>query len=213
MQDTYQTKGLRKKLIEELRRKGISNEQVLEAMNNVPRHFFFESAFLSHAYEDKAFPILADQTISQPYTVAFQTQLLEIKKNEKVLEVGTGSGYQASILVEMGAKVYSIERQKTLYQQTKKRMEELHYAVKMFYGDGYAGLPNFAPFDKIIVTCGAPFIPEDLKKQLKIGGYMVIPVGDDTQIMQRIKRVSETEFDVEDYGNFRFVPMLEDRNG
>ncbi len=210
--DTFKHRGLRKKLVEEIKSKGITDSFVIEAMEKLPRHYFMDSSFVEFAYQDKAFPIAADQTISQPYTVAFQTQLLHIKKGDKVLEIGTGSGYQASILFLMGAKVFSIERQKELYQKSKQFFAQLNYRIQTFYGDGYKGLPTFAPFDKIIVTCGAPFIPEDLIKQLKVGGIMVIPVGEDVQQMITLEKRSENEIIKLDNGSFRFVPMLEKKN-
>lgn len=211
LEDNYRHKGLRKKLVEIVRKKGIYDEQVLEAINNIPRHQFLDSSFLNFAYQDQAFPIGSGQTISQPYTVAFQTQLLEIKKGDKVLEVGTGSGYQACVLAEMGAKVFTIERQKKLYEKTKKFLTILKYRnIKTFYGDGYKGLPTFGPFDKAIVTAGAPFIPNDLLLQLKVGGKLVIPVDveDGIQEMTSITRVSESEFEKREHGRFSFVPML-----
>jgi protein-L-isoaspartate(D-aspartate) O-methyltransferase len=213
MNDTYKHKGLRKKLVEEVRSKGITNEAVLKAIENVPRHLFMDDVFLEYAaYQDKAFPIGAGQTISQPYTVAFQTQLLEPVKGEKVLEIGTGSGYQTSVLVELGLKVYTIERQKSLYTRTKKILEDMGYKAQCFFGDGYKGLPLFAPFDKIIVTAGAPFIPEPLKEQLKVGGRMVIPVGEkDIQRMILVQKVSEKDFKTTELGDFRFVPLLEEK--
>ncbi len=208
--DTYLHKGMRKKLVEAIAKRGIINKTVLEAINQVPRHlYFFDSVFLEKAYEDKAFPIGEEQTISQPYTVAYQTSLLEIKKGEKILEVGTGSGYQASVLAQMGAKVYTIERQKKLFEKTKPMLADLGYAtIKCFYGDGFAGLPTFAPFDKIVVTAAAPFIPEQLLKQLKINGWLVIPVGENVQSMKRITRVSELNWTEEVFADFKFVPML-----
>lgn len=212
MTDTFRHKGLRKKLVALLKEKGIQDSRVLEAMDAVPRHLYLDLAFTEHAYEDKAFKIGAGQTISQPYTVAFMSEMLEVKKGEKVLEVGTGSGYQASILVELGAKVYSIERQKLLYDRSRHLLKKLHYNVKCFYGDGYAGLPAFAPFDKVIVTAGAPFIPEALVKQLAIGGIMMIPVGEgDVQTMIRIDKHSDTEITKTELGAFRFVPLLGDK--
>lgn len=212
--DTYLHKGLRAKLVKELaEKKGITDKNVLNAIEKIPRHFFFNTAFIDHAYEDKAFPIAAGQTISQPYTVAFQTQLLELKKGEKVLEIGTGSGYQTCVLLEMGAKVYTIERQKELYDKTKLVLPKMGYTPKMFYGDGYKGLEAYAPFDKILVTAGAPFIPEPLKKQLKQGGRLVIPVGEgDLQIMTLIERKSDTEYIQSTHGMFRFVPLLSEKN-
>ncbi|MBP7850071.1 MAG: protein-L-isoaspartate(D-aspartate) O-methyltransferase [Lentimicrobiaceae bacterium] len=211
LQDTYRHKGLRKKLIEQIRAKGISDEAVLTAMMDVPRHFFFDSGFLEFAYEDKPFPIGAGQTISQPYTVAFQTALLKVTPGMQVLEVGTGSGYQACILARMGARVFTIERQKVLYQRTREFIPQLGYIIKTFYGDGYKGLPAFAPFDRILVTAGAPFIPEPLLAQLKPGGILVIPVGDDVQKMKRLIRVSAQEYQEEDHGSFRFVPLLPEK--
>ncbi len=208
MEDSYRHKGLRMRLVQEIAQKGIKDEIVLGAIAKIPRHLFFESGFMQFAYKDKAFPIGAGQTISQPYTVAFQTELLKIKPGDKVLEVGTGSGYQAAVLVEVGAKVYTIERQKELYDKTKVFLPRLGYRPLFFYGDGYAGLPQFAPFEHIIVTAGAPYIPEDLLTQITIGGNMVIPVGEKTQHMIRITRLSETEFEQEDFGRFAFVPML-----
>lgn len=211
-QDTYRHQGLRNQLISQIRKKGISDPAVLAAMEKVPRHFFFDSSFLEYAYEDQPFPIGAGQTISQPYTVAFQTTLLKLSRGEKVLEIGTGSGYQACILAEAGAKVFSIERQKSLYDKTRMLLAEMGYQrIKLFYGDGYKGLPAFAPFDKVLVTAAAPYIPEPLIKQLKPGGILVIPVGDDVQVMTTIYKISETEVRKEEHGNFRFVPMLEDK--
>jgi protein-L-isoaspartate(D-aspartate) O-methyltransferase len=209
--DSYRHKGLRKQLVQLIRSKGIKDEAVLSAIEEIPRHWFMDSSFLEFAYQDKAFPIGSGQTISQPYTVAFQTELLQIKKNEKVLEVGTGSGYQASVLVKMGAKVFSIERQKNLFQKTKVFLPSIGYRPKLFFGDGYAGLPAFAPFDKIIITCGAPYIPEALITQLKPGGVMVVPVGDDVQTMTTLTKINETEYVVKEHGSFRFVPMLGDK--
>ena len=207
--DTLRHQGMRKKLVTGLKIKGIRNEKVLEAIGKVPRHLFMESTFLKFAYKDQAFPIGAGQTISQPLTVAMQTELLRIKKGDKVLEIGTGSGYQAAVLLEMGAKVFTIERQKELYDKVHKFLPEIGYYPACFFGDGYKGLPNFAPFDKIIVTAGAPFIPEDLKNQLAVEGRMVIPVGNDTrQIMNVVTRLSENEFRSEKYGDFVFVPLL-----
>jgi len=212
MIDTFKHKGMRKRLVEEVRSKGIVNEQVLAAIGKIPRHLFLDSSFEAFAYRDVPFPIGSGQTISQPYTVAFQSQLLDIKKGDKVLEVGTGSGYQAIVLVELGAKVFSIERQRKLYDKTSKLIADLGYFAKLFYGDGYKGLPTYAPFDKIIVTAGAPEVPKDLLKQLKIGGVLVIPVGgDEGQIMYSIKRISETDFEQTKHGDFAFVPMLKNR--
>lgn len=212
MIDNYRHKGLRRKLVETLREKGIRDVAVLAAIENIPRHLFLDSSFVEIAYENRAFPIGSGQTISHPLTVAFQTEKLKVEKGEKILEVGTGSGYQACVLVEMGAKVYSIERQRALYLKTKKLLPEIGYYPKMFYGDGYKGLPTFAPFDKVIVTAGAPFIPQDLIKQLKVNGLMVIPVGhDDTQKMILIHKKSEKEIEIEEFGDFKFVPLLEDK--
>jgi protein-L-isoaspartate(D-aspartate) O-methyltransferase len=209
--DTYKTKGLRKALVEELKTKGITSLSALSAIEKIPRHLFIDSSFLEFAYQDKAFPIGEGQTISQPFTVAKQSELLQIKSKEKILEIGTGSGYQTCVLLELGAKVFTIERQRNLYLKTKDLLTKLNYNAKCFYGDGYAGLPNFAPFDKIIVTCGAPFVPEPLKQQLKIGGIMVIPVGKNAQQMQVYTKISEAEFSCDEHGEFKFVPMLENR--
>jgi protein-L-isoaspartate(D-aspartate) O-methyltransferase len=212
MIDTYRTKGLRKQLVDTIRRKGIKDEAVLNAILAVPRHLFMESSFLEFAYEDKPFPIGSGQTISQPYTVAFQTELLKVKKGDKILEVGTGSGYQASVLIEMGAKVYTIERQRKLYLKTKELLKKLGYQPKKItFGDGYKGLPAYAPFDKVIVTAGAPFVPQPLLEQLKPGGILVIPVGEDVQNMKRIIKMNDTKFIEEDHGFFRFVPLLNNK--
>jgi len=212
MIDSYKHKGLRNKLVDGIRRKGIRDENVLNAISVIPRHFFLDSSFLEFAYIDKPFPIGAGQTISQPYTVAYQTELMDIKKGDKVLEVGTGSGYQACVLLEMGAKVFSIERHKVLYLKTKKFLPSISYNPKLFYGDGYKGLPTFAPFDKIIVTAGAPYIPEPLVEQLKPGGVLVIPVGaGDIQIMTTITKGFDQKIGRKEHGTFRFVPLLEDR--
>nr|WP_294862237.1 protein-L-isoaspartate(D-aspartate) O-methyltransferase [uncultured Fluviicola sp.] len=210
MQDTYKHKGMRKQLIDQLRQKGISDERVLTAFDAIPRHFFLDLVFEQQAYSNVAFQIGAGQTISHPYTVAFQTSILELKKGEKVLEIGTGSGFQTCILCSMGMKVFSIERQKELHIKAKKIIDHFRFTPKLFFGDGYEGKETYAPFDKILVTCGAPFIPEKLVKQLKIGGMMVIPVGDlDSQEMHRITKISDTEYKEEVFGNFSFVPMLE----
>jgi protein-L-isoaspartate(D-aspartate) O-methyltransferase len=213
MTDTYRHKGLRKQLAQVLAKKGIKDNAVLTAVETIPRHLFIpDNALHKYAYEDKPFPIGSGQTISQPYTVAFQTELLKIKPREKVLEIGTGSGYQTAVLLEVGAKVFSIERQKALYERTKELLPQLGYNAKLFYGDGYKGLPTFAPFDKIIVTAGAPYIPEDLLKQLKIGGTLVIPVDEDnSQRMKKIVKLSATNFETEDLGLFRFVPLLKEK--
>ena len=212
MEDSFRHQGLRKQLIEHLASKGISNLKVLNAMNKIPRHLFMDNAFVNFSYQDKAFPIGAGQTISQPYTVAFQSQLLDIKPYEKVLEVGTGSGYQAAVLSLLNTEVFTIERQRDLFLKTKKFLPTLGYNCMFVYGDGYKGMPNFAPFDKIIITCGAPFIPEDLVNQLKVGGRMVAPIGDgDIQVMHLIEKISETETRVTIHGEFSFVPMLNDK--
>lgn len=207
--DSYKHKGERKILVEHLKKRGISNEKVLECMLMVPRHFFFHKDFWDHAYEDKAFQIGAGQTISHPHTVAYQTELLGIKENDKVLEIGTGSGYQTSILLELGAEVYTIERQKELFDKTKKLLSSLSYKPKYFYGDGSKGIPAFAPFDKIICTAGSPSIPNTLLAQLKIGGRMVIPVGNEKeQKMNLVERITHSEFHTEVLDSFRFVPMI-----
>ncbi|MFP4691090.1 MAG: protein-L-isoaspartate(D-aspartate) O-methyltransferase [Bacteroidales bacterium] len=212
MNDSYRHKGLRKKLVEGVRAKGIRNEEVLNALQAVPRHFFLDSSFLEIAYQDKAFPIGSGQTISQPYTVAFQTELLQVEKGNKVLEVGTGSGYQACVLAEMGARVFTIERHRSLYRKTKQLLNEMKYSIKLFYGDGYEGLPAFAPFDRILVTAGAPQLPRKLLDQLKIGGVMVIPLGErDTQVMTRVVKHGYDELEKQEFGYFRFVPMLGDK--
>lgn len=204
---------MRRKLVEELAQKGIKNKAVLEAFNQVPRHFFLDSTFTDQAYSNIAFPIGEEQTISHPFTVAFQTSLLEIKKGDKILEIGTGSGFQTCILCEIGARVTSIERQSKLYANAKAIIQKLNYSPRLFYGDGYKGKASYAPYDSILVTCGAPFIPEELKQQLKIGGKLVIPIGEGkTQIMQRLIKTAENEFKVETYGEFSFVPMLEKTN-
>lgn len=213
-EDTYRHKGLRKKLVNQLREKGITDQTVLQAIENIPRHFFLDSAFDEKAYEDKAFPIAEGQTISQPYTVAYQTQLLQVKPFDKILEVGTGSAYQASVLAEIGATVYTIERQKKLYDAQRNFYFKQKYPnIKFFYGDGFAGLPSFAPFDKIIVTAAAPYVPETLKEQLKLGGLLVIPVGEGkVQQMLRITKNGEQNFKEEVFDNFSFVPMLKGKN-
>lgn len=209
MIDTYRHKGLRKKLVEEVRSKGIHDEPVLSALEAVPRHFFLDSSFVEIAYQDKPFPIGSGQTISQPYTVAFQTELLQVQKGHKVLEIGTGSGYQACILEEMGSRVYSIERHHALFLKTKKLLEAMNYRVKLFYGDGYKGLPAFAPFDRILVTAAAPVIPAALTDQLKPGGMLVLPLGaGDTQVMTRIIKQADGSLEEKQFGYFRFVPLL-----
>ena len=211
MQDTYKHKGLRKQLAVDVKAKGITNKQIIDAIEKIPRHFFLDSSFAEFAYQDKPFPIGNGQTISQPYTVAFQTELLNVNKGDKILEIGTGSGYQACVLMELGAKVFTIERQKSLFEKTKHFLPSIGYRPRMFYGDGYKGLPAYAPFDKIIVTAGAPFIPEALVKQLKTGGIMVIPVGDVIQIMISLEKISDSEILQKEHGTFRFVPLLEDK--
>ena len=215
MQDSFVHKGKRKILVEYLREKiGISDENVLKAMNEVPRHLFLESVFEDFAYEDRAFPIAANQTISHPSTVAEQTELLEVQEKEKILEIGTGCGYQTAVLVTMNAFVYTVERQKDLHDFAQKKLREMHLRPKFqSFGDGFLGLPTFAPFDKILVTCGAEILPIELLKQLKIGGKMVIPMGKkDEQILYRFTKISEKEFEKEEFGAYKFVPMLQDRN-
>lgn len=213
MKDTFKHQGLRQKLVDVLVAKGIQDKQVLAAIRKIPRHLFMDSSFLDHAYQDKAFPIAADQTISQPYTVAFQSELLQVKPADKVLEIGTGSGYQTAVLCELRAKVYSIERQQTLFKKTSKFLPKLGYRPKkLIFGDGYIGLKEEAPFASIIVTAGAPFVPKPLLSQLAIGGRLVIPVGDDVQIMNLFIRKGEKEFEKHELGEFRFVPLLEDKN-
>lgn len=213
--DTYQHKGMRRQLVDLLRKKGITDENILTAINNVPRHFFLDSAFDKIAYEDRAFPIGEGQTISQPYTVAYQTQLLEVKPNDKVLEIGTGSVYQASVLAEMGAKVFTIERQKKLYEKNKNFIFKSKYPnIKFFYGDGFQGLPTYAPFDKVIITAAAPYVPPKLIEQLKTGGMMVIPVDlGPFQQMLRLTKLADGSYSEERFDNFSFVPMLEGRSG
>ena len=211
MQDSFLHKGKRKILVEYLREKiGISDENVLRAMNEVPRHLFLESIFEDYAYEDRAFPILAKQTISHPSTVAEQSELLELSEKDKVLEIGTGSGYQTAVLVAMNAWVYTVERQKDLHDFAHKKLRELHLRPKFqSFGDGFAGLPTFAPFDRILVTCGAETLPTELLHQLKVGGKMVIPLGkNDEQILTRFTKKSEKEFEKEEFGAYKFVPML-----
>lgn len=209
LEDTYLHKGKRKALVAELRKKGIQNEAVLEAINTLPRHFFFDTALISHAYEDKAFPIGEGQTISQPYTVAFQSSLLEVAPGDKILEIGTGSGYQACILHLLGAEVFSIEYQKKLFEHTNRFLKRLGIQLHLFFGDGTGGVPAHAPYDKIIVTAGAPVVPEALIQQLKIGGILVIPVGDRSkQAMVKITKKSATEIQREEFEGFAFVPLL-----
>jgi protein-L-isoaspartate(D-aspartate) O-methyltransferase len=211
-EDTFKHQGLRRQLVTTLKEKGISNPDVLGAIGRIPRHYFMDSAFLSFAYADQAFPIGSGQTISQPYTVAFQTELLSLKPGMKILEIGTGSGYQTAVLTAMGMKVFTIERQKLLYKSALKILADLNSTAKCFYGDGYKGIPAFAPFDRILITCGAPGMPEGLVGQLKPGGIMVIPIGEgEDQVMTRFVKESDGNLVRSVHGNFRFVPMLPDR--
>mgnify|MGYP006075536213 FL=1 len=213
MKDTFKHKGLRKQLVATLIAKGIKTPAVLDAIDSIPRHLFMDSSFLDHAYQDKAFPIAASQTISQPYTVAFQSELLEVKSGDKILEIGTGSGYQTAVLCLLGAQVYSIERQLELFKKTSQFLPKIGYVAKrLIFGDGYKGLKEEAPFDSIIVTAGAPFVPKPLLSQLKIGGRLVIPVGDKDQIMTLYIRKGPKEFEKHELGNFKFVPLLENKN-
>jgi protein-L-isoaspartate(D-aspartate) O-methyltransferase len=210
--DTYRHKGMRRKLVQSIKERGVRDESVLAAIDKIPRHFFLDTSFMEIAYQDKPFPIGLGQTISQPFTVAFQTELLEVKKDEKVLEIGTGSGYQACVLMELGAKVFSIERHRPLHTKAKNLLQQMGYQPKLFYGDGYKGLPAYAPFDKILVTAGATSVPDALLQQLKIGGLLVIPVGEsESQMMTRFRKLNDTEFEKTEYGNFRFVPMLNNK--
>jgi len=213
LKDTLKHQGLRNQLIKTLIKKGISDENVLKAMAKIPRHLFMNSSFEAFAYKDKAFPIGAEQTISQPYTVAFQTEKLKVNHGDKILEIGTGSGYQTAVLVALKAKVYSVERQQELYKKATVFLPKLGFKPKAIrFGDGYLGLPEFAPFDSIIVTAGAPYVPKALLSQLKIGGRLVIPVGKDSQKMTLIKRKEDKVFDKKVFGDFSFVPMLEKKN-
>ena len=213
MKDTPKHQGLRNQLAKLLESKGITDKNVLEAIKKIPRHLFLNSSFEDFSYQDKAFPIGAGQTISQPYTVAFQSQLLEVEKEHKILEIGTGSGYQTAVLCLMGAKVYSIERQNELFKSTSLLLPKLGIRPKhLSFGDGYKGLPQYAPFDSIIVTAGAPFIPQPLMAQLKIGGKLVIPLGEENQIMTMLIRKNESQFEKHEFGEFRFVPLLGDKN-
>lgn len=209
MEDSFEAKGKRKRLVAELRKKGIDDEEVLRALDTVPRHLFMDPAFLVHAYTDKAFPISSGQTISQPYTVAVQTSLLKVKKRDKILEIGTGSGYQAAILAEMGAKVYTIERHRELFLKAQNIISSLSYSVNFFYGDGYEGKPQYGPFDGIVITAAAPHVPETLLQQLKTGARLVVPLGTTTsQVMTVVERTGPDTFEYSDHGNFVFVPML-----
>jgi protein-L-isoaspartate(D-aspartate) O-methyltransferase len=212
MNDLPRHKGMRNKLVRQLIEKGIRDRAVLKAIGAVPRHLFLDSSFEDFAYQDKAFPIAAGQTISQPYTVAYQSEQLRVQAGQKVLEVGTGSGYQAAVLIKMGVKVYSIERQHILHDHTKKLLAKLGYQGYFKYGDGYAGLPAHAPYDGIVVTAGAPYIPPALVAQLKVGGRLVIPVGDKNQKMKVLIKKQAGEVEIEDHGDFRFVPLLHDKN-
>lgn len=213
MKDTHKHRGMRNKLAEIVEAKGITDQKVLNAIRTIPRHLFLDSGFEDHAYQDKAFPIGADQTISQPYTVAFQTELLQVKPNDKILEIGTGSGYQTAVLLHLKAKVYTIERQQELFKKTKLFFAKMNYRPKkVIFGDGYKGLPEEAPFDSIIVTAGAPEVPKALLSQLRVGGRLVIPVGVAEQVMTLYLRKSEKEFEKQELGAFRFVPLLEDKN-
>jgi len=209
MTDTFEAKGKRKKLVADLRNKGITDEDVLRAIDNVPRHLFMDPAFLNHAYVDKAFPISSGQTISQPYTVAVQSSLLRVKKRDKILEIGTGSGYQAAILAEMGAKVYTIERFRELFLKAQRTLTSLGYNIDFFYGDGYEGKPQYGPYDGIVITAAAPAVPPALPQQLKTGGRLVIPLGTSTsQVMTVVERTGPDSFEYSDHGNFVFVPLL-----
>jgi protein-L-isoaspartate(D-aspartate) O-methyltransferase len=209
MTDTFEAKGKRKKLVAELRKKGISDEEVLRAIDTVPRHLFMDPAFLIHAYVDKAFPITSGQTISQPYTVAVQSSLLKVKRRDKILEIGTGSGYQAAILAEMGAKVYTIERFRELFLKAQRVLTSLGYSADFFYGDGYEGKPQYGPFDGIIITAAAPEVPDLLLQQLKICGRLVVPIGNSiSQVMTVVERRGPDNFERTEHGNFVFVPML-----
>jgi protein-L-isoaspartate(D-aspartate) O-methyltransferase len=211
--DSNRHKGMRNQLVSTIERKGITDKKVLEAISKVPRHLFMDSSFVDFAYQDKPFPIGADQTISQPFTVAFQTELLKVKTGDKILEIGTGSGYQAAVLIELRAQVYSIERQKELYTKVRKFLPSVGYVPKkLLYGDGYLGMPEEAPFDGIIVTAGAPEVPRALLSQLRVGGRLVIPVGDDVQVMTLFIRTGEKAFEKHEFGDFRFVPMLKEKS-
>ncbi|MHC5201620.1 protein-L-isoaspartate(D-aspartate) O-methyltransferase [Myroides sp. LJL119] len=213
MKDSVKHQGLRNKLVQSLEQKGISDSKVLQAIKQIPRHLFLDSSFEDFAYQDKAFPIAAGQTISQPYTVAFQSQLLQVNKEDKILEIGTGSGYQTAVLVAMGARVYSIERQHELFKKTSALLPKLGIRPKhLSFGDGYKGLASYAPYDSIIVTAGAPFIPEALMAQLKIGGRLIIPLGEHSQIMTELVRINQTQFEKYEHGDFKFVPLLANKS-
>ena len=213
MVDSFKHKGLRQKLVDVLISKGITDKGVLNAISKVPRHLFMDSGFLDHAYQDKAFPIAANQTISQPYTVAFQTELLEVNENDKVLEIGTGSGYQTAVLCLLGAEVYSVERQLELFKKSSLFLPKIGFVVKrLVFGDGYKGLKEDAPFDRILVTAGAPYVPKELLSQLKIGGRLVIPIGNKEQIMTLYIRTGPKTFEKYEHGKFKFVPMLENKS-
>ncbi|MFT6244311.1 MAG: protein-L-isoaspartate(D-aspartate) O-methyltransferase [Salibacteraceae bacterium] len=212
MIDSFKYQGMRRQLVRELSDRGIKSKQVLDCFEAIPRHYFLDNAFAEQAYSNTAFQIGSGQTISHPYTVAFQTELLDIHKGEKILEIGSGSGFQTCVLCEMGAKVFSIERHKELHLKAKNIVRHLKYNARLSFGDGYKGLPTFAPFDKIIITCGAPDIPEELVNQMKIGGVMIIPIGEGVeQQMKKIVKVSDSEITIEDFGVFKFVPMLENK--
>ncbi|HNQ12058.1 MAG TPA: protein-L-isoaspartate(D-aspartate) O-methyltransferase [Bacteroidia bacterium] len=213
LKDLHRHKGLRKRLVEEIRAKGITNEKVLEAISNIPRHYFMDQAFVEYAYQDKAFPISCEQTISQPFTVAYQTQFLDVVPGMKVLEIGTGSGYQAAVLCEMGVRLYSIERHKALSDQAKSLLQYMGYSPKLVFGDGFAGLPLYAPFDRIIVTCGAGYIPENLFSQLKPGGWMLIPLGpENEQVMTIVLKNNDGNREIIELEKFKFVPMLQNKS-
>lgn len=213
MVDSFKHKGLRQKLVDVLISKGITDKGVLNAISKVPRHLFMDSGFLDHAYQDKAFPIAANQTISQPYTVAFQTELLEVNENDKVLEIGTGSGYQTAVLCLLGAEVYSVERQLELFKKSSLFLPKIGFVVKrLVFGDGYKGLKEDAPFDRVLVTAGAPYVPKELLSQLKIGGRLVIPIGNEEQIMTLYIRTGPKTFEKYEHGKFKFVPMLENKS-
>lgn len=208
LNDGYREKGLRQQLVNEIIKKGIKDQRIIDAIGTIPRHYFMDSAFVNFAYVDKAFPIGSGQTISQPYTVAFQTELLEIKKGDKVLEIGTGSGYQTAVLLELGAKVFTIERQRELFLKVQRFLPQLGYNPQFFYGDGYLGKPTYGPYDKILITAGAPEIPQALIEQLKVGGFMVIPLGEKDQTMLRLIKKAPDNILQETHGSFSFVPLL-----